>query len=165
MVGSKRRRELDSIIVQILEYRKSLIYTELYEEVNRQGEKKKPSGPIVGRVVSIGCKAEVQWKKPPNSTFDRRLKELEQRGILHKEYKGINTYYSLTKRFRCSLDKNKQEHPATYIERALHQFRDEQPPSRIRYTSELESDDDEKALEIIKPSENESPEDKKYSRL
>jgi DNA-binding transcriptional ArsR family regulator len=162
MVGAKRRRELDKMTVEILEYRKSLIYTELYEEVNRQGEKKKPSSPIVDRAVPIGCKPEVQWKKPPNSTFDRRLKELEQRGILHKEYRGNNTYYSLTERFRYSLDKNKQEHPATYIERALHQFRDEQQPSRIRYTSELESDDDDKALEIIKPSENEeSLEDKK----
>jgi predicted transcriptional regulator len=144
MVGSKRRRELDKMIVQILEYRKSLRYTELYEEVNRQGEKKKPSSPLVGRAVSIGCKPEVQWKKPPNSTFDRRLKELEQRGILHKPNKGRNTPYLLTEEFKHSLDKHKKKHPTAYVERALQEF------STTRYRPELESDDDEKAIEIIK---------------
>jgi DNA-binding transcriptional ArsR family regulator len=154
-MGRKARHELDNIIVKILEYRKSLKYTELFEEINRLGETKRPIHSTVNEISRIGDKPDVQWKKLHSTTFDRRLRDLEQTGVLDKEYKGINTYYSLTKNFKHSLDRRKQEHPTTYIERTLQQF-------RIQYASELESDDDEKAIEIIKPSESEeSPEDKK----
>jgi hypothetical protein len=116
---------------------------------------KDPTHSTFNEISRIGDKPDVQWKKLHNTTFDRRLMNLEQRRVLDKEHKSINTHYSLTKNFKHSLDRHKQEHPTTYIERALQQF-------RIQYTSELESDDDEKALEIIKPSESEeSPEDKK----
>jgi hypothetical protein len=149
-MGRTARHELDNIIVRILEYRKPLKYTELFEEVNRLGETKRPVHSTFNEISRIGDKPDVQWKKLHNTTFDRRLKNLEHRGVLHKEYKGINTHYSLTENFKHSLDKQKQEHPTTYIERTLQQF------SRTRYPSELESDD-EKPIEIIKPSENEEP--------
>jgi hypothetical protein len=61
--GRRKRHELDNMIVEILEYRKSLTYTKLVEEVNQHGEEKKPSSLIVGRLVPIGYKPEVQWKK------------------------------------------------------------------------------------------------------
>jgi hypothetical protein len=147
-MGRKARHELDNIIVKILEYRKSLKYTELFEEVNRLGETKRPAHSTFNQIERIGYKPEVQWKKLHNTTFDRRLRDLEQRGVLHKEYKDINTHYSLTEDFKHSSDKHKQEHPTTYIERTLQEF------SRIRYTSELESDDDEKPIEFVKPLEN-----------
>lgn len=141
--GRNPRYEIDNMIVKILEYRKSLRYTELFEEVNRRGERKKPSSPIVDRTVRIGYKPEVQWKKPPNTTFDRHLWELEHRDILRKEYKYRNTYYSLIEGFKYSLDKHKRKYPTTYLERALQEF------SMVRYPS-----DDEKAIEIVKPSED-----------
>jgi hypothetical protein len=56
----------------------------------------------------------------------------------------------LTKEFKDSLDRQKAESPITYIDDAL---------SLPQFTPEA---DDEKAIEIIKHSENEeSPEDKK----
>jgi hypothetical protein len=88
-MGRRAWHELDNMIVEILEYRKSLTYTKLDDEVNRQGEKKKPSSPIVGRLVPIGYKPEVQWKKLRNTTFDRRLKDLEYRKVLHKSIKAL----------------------------------------------------------------------------
>jgi hypothetical protein len=149
-MGRTARHELDNIIVKILEYRKSLKYTELFKEVNRLGETKRPVHSTFNEISRIGDKPDMQWKKLHNTTFDRRLMNLEQREVLDKEYKGINTHYSLTKNFKHSLDKHKQEHPTTYIERTLQQF------SRIPYTSELKSKYGP-AIEIIE----ESSEDKK----
>jgi hypothetical protein len=115
----KPRHELDNTIVKILEYRKSLRYTELVEEVNRCCEEKKPSG----------------------STFDRRLEDLIQRGVLHRELKkDRSTHYSLIEEFKDSMDKLKKKYPTIYVEKTLQQF------STIRYPSELESDD-EKAID------------------
>jgi|ERR687888_279850 predicted transcriptional regulator len=106
--GRKSRYELDNMIVEILEYRKSLRYTELFEEVNRLGKTKRPAHSRFNQISPIGYKPDVQWKRLHNSTFDRRLSDLEDRGVLHKEDKGINTYYSLTEEFKYSLDKHKK---------------------------------------------------------
>jgi hypothetical protein len=76
--------------------------------------------------------------------------DLEEKGILHRElHRDRSTYYSLTEKFKDSLDKNKKKYTTTYLEKTLQQF------STIRYPSELESDD-EKPIEIIEPLEDKS---------
>jgi hypothetical protein len=146
----KPRYELNNIIVSILEDRKSLRYTELVYHVNGRCEEKKPSSSTVGQLVSIGYKSGERLKKPSSSTFDRRLVDLEEKGILHRElHRDRSTYYSLTEKFKDSLDKNKKKYATTYLEKTLQQF------TRIRYASELESDD-EKPIEIIEPLEDKS---------
>jgi hypothetical protein len=116
----KPRYELDNIIVAILEDRKSLRYTELVEQVNGRCEEKKPSSSTVWQLVPIGYKPGERLKKPSSSTFDRRLADLEERGILHRElYKDRSTHYSLTEGFKDSLDKNKKKYATTYVERTL----------------------------------------------
>ena len=113
----KPRYELNNIILSILEDRKSLRYTELVDDVNGRCEEKKPS----------------------SSTFDRRLVDLEEKGILHRElHRDRSTYYSLTEKYAT-----------TYLEKTLQQF------TTIRYPPEPESDD-EKPIEIIEPLEDKS---------
>jgi hypothetical protein len=137
----KPRHELDNMIVKILEYRKSLRYTELVEEVNRCCEGKKPSSSTFDQILPIGHTSGKQLKKPSSSTFDRRLEDLIQRGVLHRELKkDRSTNYSLIEEFKDSMDKRKKKYPTIYVEKTLQQF------STIRYPSELESDD-EKAID------------------
>ena len=116
------------------------------EEVNRRCKGEKPTSLRFDEIQPIGYKPEQQEKKPPNSTFDRRLVDLEQRGVLHRQvHKDRSTHYSLTKEFQRELDKQKKKHPMAYVEWTLEQFR------TIQYPSELESDD-EKPIEFIEAS-------------
>jgi hypothetical protein len=64
--------------------------------------------------------------------------------VLHRKIQvSCNIYYSLTKEFKDSLDKQKEESPSTYVEDTL---------SLPQFIPER---DDGKAIEFINPSENE----------
>src|ERR687888_2119208 len=130
-MGRKPRYELDNIIVGILlEYPKSLRYKDLVKEVNRRCKGEKATSLRFDETFPIGYKPEEQEKKPPNSTFDRRLVDLQQRGALDRQvHKDRSTHYSLTEKFQNELDKQKKKHPTTYVEWTLEQFRIIQYPS------------------------------------
>jgi hypothetical protein len=150
-MGRRPRYELDNMIGKILEHPKSLRYKDLVEGVNRRCKGEKPTSLRFDEIRPIGYKPEQQEKKPPNSTFDRHLLNLEQRGVLHRQvHKDRSTHYSLTKDFQRELDKQKKKHPIAYIEWTLEQFR------TIRYPPRREFDR-EKPIEFIE----ESSEDKK----
>jgi hypothetical protein len=146
-MGRRPRYELDYMISKILEYQKSLRYKELVEEVNLRCKAEKPTTSRFNEVRHIGYNPEQLVKKPPNSTFDRHLVDLEQRGVLHRQvHKDRSTHYSLTNEFQRQLDKQKKKHPTTYVEWTLEQF----PP--IPYPSRPESESGEKSIEFIEDS-------------
>ena len=146
MVGRNPRFEVAIMIVEILEdkYPHSLTYKELEKEVN------------------LRCKG----KEPSSATFTNYLYMLSGRKsqyyISFAAYKGVvnrrvednlSTHYSLTKEFKDSLDRQKGESPITYIEYAL---------SLPQFIPEA---DDEKPIEIVKPSENEASSEDKMTVL
>jgi hypothetical protein len=140
MVARNPRFQVAIMIVDILEkkYPHSLTNKELKNEVN------------------VHCKG----KEPSSATFTNYLYMLSGRksqyisfvykGVLHRKIEeNLTTHYSLTKEFKDSLERQKEESPTNYIEDTL-------------YLPQLTPEADEKAIEIIKPSENEeSPEGKK----
>ena len=142
MIGRKPRFQIAITILKILEkrYPHTLRYKELEKEVN------------------LRCKG----KKPSTRTFTKYLNQLSGRESQYSRfiYKGVlnrkveedcSTHYSLTKEFRDSLDIQKGASTTTYIQYTL----------SLAQFSVCESKE-EKAIEIIEPSENEeSTKDKK----
>jgi hypothetical protein len=140
LVGRKPRFQIAIMILEMLEkeYPHCLGYKELEKEVNRRCKGKKPSTATVAKYLNMLSGRESQY-----SLFIYK-------GVLHRKVEeNRNIHYSFTKEFKDSLDGQKRESPTTYIQDTL---------SLPQFTPEA---DDEKAIEIIKPSENEeSPEDK-----
>lgn len=95
---------LDYAIVDILDtkYPSSLRYKELVEEINK-------------------------YCRIPHSTLSRHLKRLVGKEILYRteDRKYGPTFYSLTKKFKKSLDIQKKRYPTNYIQEtfSLHPFR------------------------------------------
>lgn len=145
LVGCKPRFQIAILILEMLEkkYPHCLRYKELEKGVNRRCKGEKPSTATLTKYLNILSGRETQY-----SLF-------VYKGVLcRKVEENRNIHYSLTKEFKDSLDRQKAESPITYIDDAL---------SLPQFTPEA---DDEKAIEIIKHSENEeSPEDKKISIL
>ncbi len=140
MLGRKPRFQIAIAIIEILEenYPYSLSYKQLEEEVN------------------FRCKGE----EPSSATFTNYLYMLSgiksqyisfvYKGVLHRKIEeNLTTHYSLTKEFKDSLDIQKGKSPTTYIQYTL---------SLAQFNPES---DDEKPIEIIEPSKNESLKDKK----
>ncbi|MDP9287229.1 MAG: hypothetical protein M3P08_03420 [Thermoproteota archaeon] len=95
MINYYYKRTLDYAIVEILDtvYPAFLRYHELEEE------------------ISLHCTI-------PSSTMSRHLKRLVGKQILHRreEKKYGPTFYSLTKKFKDSLDIQKKHYPMNYLE-------------------------------------------------
>jgi hypothetical protein len=133
MAGRNPRFEVAIMIVEILEYKypHSLTYKELEKEVNLRCKGKEPSSAIFTNYLYMLC-----------GIYSQYLSSIYKGVLSRKVEDNRSTHYSLTKEFKDSLDIQKRKSPTTYIEDAL---------SLSQFTPEA---DDEKAIEIIRPSEN-----------
>jgi hypothetical protein len=141
MLGRKPRFQIAITIVELLEekYPYSLSYKQLGEEVNLRYKGEEPSSATFTNYLCM-----LSGRKSQYIPFIYR-------GVLHRKMEeNRSTHYSLTKEFKDSLDIQKGKSHTTYIHDTL---------SLPQFIPES---DDEKPIEIIKPSENEeSQEDKK----
>jgi len=140
MVGRKPRFQIAIAIIEILEekYPYFLTYKQLEEAVNLRYKGKEPSSATFTNYLYM-----LSGRKSQYIPFIYT-------GVLHRKIEeNLTTHYSLTKEFKDSLDIQKGKSPTTYIQYTL---------SLAQFIPES---DDEKPIEIIEPSKNESQEDKK----
>lgn len=102
MTYLRYRKVLDYAIVDIVDLKHSSLR---YCEIERE--------------ISVHCRVS-------SATLSRHLTRLVGRNVLHRivEENG-HTFYSLTKRFKESMDIQKKHYPVNYIEKtlSLHDFR------------------------------------------